>query len=148
MLISLARVCFFQNRKKILNPEIEPVVLHTINPINSTKWVTSFSWIFHFLLIDFSKKIFEIFFRKCLMPWGYVELCTRSNKKKTYFWRRYGFLCRMLGLKWDSCMWKYLKYKIYENHEKYIFIFGFIFLCLYLCLFLGFVLYNTLKLKT
>ena len=78
--------------------EIEPVVLHTINPMNSTKWVTSFSWIFHFSLIDFSKKIFEIFFRKCLMPWGYVELCTRSNKKKTYFWGNYGFLRRMLVL--------------------------------------------------
>ena len=77
--------------------EIEPVVLHTINPMNSTKWVTSFSWIFHFSLIDFSKKIFEIFFRKCLMPWGYVELCTRSNKKKTYIWGIYGFLRRMLG---------------------------------------------------
>ena len=83
--------------------EIEPVVLHTINPMNSTKWVTSFSWIFHFSLIDFSKKIFEIFFRKCLMPWGYVELCTRLNKKKTYFWGRYGFLRRMLRLEWDYC---------------------------------------------
>ena len=59
--------------------EIEPVVLHTINPMNSTKWVTSFSWIFHFSLIDFSKKIFEIFFNKCLMPWGYVDLCTGSK---------------------------------------------------------------------
>ena len=78
--------------------EIKPVVLHTINPMNSTKWVTSFSWIFHFSLIDFSKKIFEIFFHKRLMPWGYVELCARSNKKKTYFWGRYGFLRRMLGL--------------------------------------------------
>ena len=71
--------------------------------MNSTKWVTSFSWIFHFLLIDFSKKIFEIFFRKCLMPWGYVELCTGSYKKKTYFWGRYGFLRRMLGLELDYC---------------------------------------------
>ena len=78
--------------------EIEPVVLHTINPMNSTKWVTSFSWIFHFSLIDFSKKIFEIFFCKCPMPWGYVELCTRSKKEKTYFGGNYGFLRRMLGL--------------------------------------------------
>ena len=66
--------------------EIEPVVLHTINPMNSTKWVTSFSWIFHFLLIDFSKKIFEIFFHECLMPWVYVELCTRYKVKKNLFW--------------------------------------------------------------
>merc|ERR1712208_218278 len=42
--------------------EIEPVVLHTINPMNSTKCVTTFSWIFDFSLIDFSGKIFEIFF--------------------------------------------------------------------------------------
>ena len=95
--------------------EIEPVVLHTINPMNSTKWVTSFSWIFHFLLIDFSKKIFEFFFRKCLMPWGYVELCTMSNKKKTYFGGRYGFLCRMLGLEWDywDC------FLVIQWHDKY-----------------------------
>ena len=78
--------------------EIEPVVLHTINPMNSSKCVTTFSWIFHFSLIDFSKKIFEIFLRKCPMPWGYVELCTRSKKKKTYFGGNYGFLRRMLGL--------------------------------------------------
>ena len=64
--------------------EIEPVVLHTINPMNSTKWVTSFSWIFHFSLIDFSKKIFEIFFHKCQMPWGYVELGPRSKKEKNF----------------------------------------------------------------
>ena len=83
--------------------EIEPVVLHTINPMNSTKWVTSFSWIFHFLLIDFSKKIIEHFFHKCLMPWGYVKLFTRSKKKKTYFGGSHGFLCRMLGLERDYC---------------------------------------------
>ena len=42
--------------------EIEPVVLHTINSMNSTKWVTTFSWIFHFSLIDFSWEIFKIFY--------------------------------------------------------------------------------------
>ena len=61
--------------------EIEPVVLHTINPMNSTKWVTSFSWIFDFSLIDFSKKIIEIFFHKCLLLWEYVELFTRLELK-------------------------------------------------------------------
>ena len=30
--------------------EVELVVLHTINPMNSTKWVTAFSWLFHFSL--------------------------------------------------------------------------------------------------
>ena len=64
--------------------EIEPVVLHTINPMNSTKWVTSFSWIFDFSLIDFSKKIFEFFFHKCLLLWEYVELFTRSKKEKLF----------------------------------------------------------------
>ena len=39
LLISSARVRFFQNRKKILDPEIEPVVLHTINPMNSKKFI-------------------------------------------------------------------------------------------------------------
>ena len=31
--------------------------------INSTKWVTIFSWIFHFSLIDFSKKIIEFMWK-------------------------------------------------------------------------------------
>ena len=56
--------------------EIELVVLHTINPVKSTKWATTFSWIFHFSLIDFSKKIFDIFFLtnvRCLWgTWNYV----------------------------------------------------------------------------
>ena len=78
--------------------EIEPVVLHTINPMNSTKCVTTFSWIFDFSLIDFSGKIFEIFFLKWGMPYGYMELYTRSKQEKKYFWLRYGFLPRMLGL--------------------------------------------------
>ena len=58
--ISLAKKHRFPNRKKLVNREIETVVLMYINPINSKKSVTSFSWIFHFWLIDFSKKIFEI----------------------------------------------------------------------------------------
>ena len=62
--------------------EIEPVVLHTINPQNSTKWVTTFSWIFHFLLIDFSKKIFDFFSQ---MPGNYLQ-CARSKNKKNFFW--------------------------------------------------------------
>ena len=56
--------------------EIEPVVLHTINPMNSTKWVTSFSWIFDFSLIDFSKKIFEFFFTNACCfgnMWNYLQ---------------------------------------------------------------------------
>ena len=43
----------FQNRKKLVIPEVQLVVLHTIIPMNSTKWVTTFSWIFHFSFIDF-----------------------------------------------------------------------------------------------
>ena len=56
--------------------EIEPVVLHTLNPMNSTKWETSFSQIFPFSVIDFSKKIFENFFTnaRCLWDmWNYVQ---------------------------------------------------------------------------
>ena len=78
--------------------EIEPVVLHTINPMNSTKCVTTFSWIFHFSFIDFSMEIYQTFFLKWGMPCGYMELYTRSKQKKNYFWLRYGFLPRMLGL--------------------------------------------------
>ena len=59
--------------------EIEPVVLHTINPLNSTKCVTTFSRIFHFSFIDFSRKIYETFFLKWGMPFGYRKLYTRSK---------------------------------------------------------------------
>ena len=72
--------------------EIEPVVLHTINPMNSTKWVTTFSWIFHFSLIDFSWKIFENLFHKWGTPWGYMKPTTRSEKSKTYYLGKYGLL--------------------------------------------------------
>ena len=64
--ISLARKHRFPNRKKLVNREIETVVLMYINPINSKKCGTTFSKIFRFCFIDFSKKIFEIFFD----PWG------------------------------------------------------------------------------
>ena len=68
-----------------------------------------------FLLIDFSKKMFEIVFPKCQMPWGYVELSTRYKKKKTYFGEKHSFLRRMLGLKWDYFrqLTKY-EYRIYS----------------------------------
>ena len=40
--ISPAIVHCFQNRKKLVNPEVEPVVLTTINLMKSKKCVTSF----------------------------------------------------------------------------------------------------------
>ena len=60
--ISLAKKHRFPNRKKLVNREIETVVLNTINPLNSKKLVTTFSWIFHFSLVDFSEKIYKFFF--------------------------------------------------------------------------------------
>ena len=56
-LISLAmKHFFFQNCSHHVFGIFEPVVLMYINHINSKKCVTSFSWIFHFWFIDFSKK--------------------------------------------------------------------------------------------
>ena len=74
--ISLAKKHRFPNRKKLVNREIETVVLMYINPINSKKSVTSFSWIFHFWFIDFSEKIFDMFFTPTECPggmWNYVK---------------------------------------------------------------------------
>ena len=62
--LSLNTVQFFDTFFSNNDREIEPVVLHTINPMNSSKWVTTFSWIFNFLLIAFSKKIFKKLFYK------------------------------------------------------------------------------------
>ena len=73
--ISLVRKHRFPNRKKLVNREIETVSLMYINPINSKKYVTSFSWIFRFYLIDFSKKSLKFFFTPYGMPWGYMDLC-------------------------------------------------------------------------
>ena len=82
--ISLAKKHRFPNRKKLVNREIKTVVLMYINPINSKKYVTSFSWIFHFWLIDFSNKIFE-FFLPLLNALGYVDLCKMLEVKKIIF---------------------------------------------------------------
>ena len=54
--ISGYAVSFSKNRKKLVNREIETVVLMYINPINSRKSVTSFSCIFHSLVHRFFKK--------------------------------------------------------------------------------------------
>ena len=68
----------FSNRSKLNNHEIETVVLNTINPMNSKKWVTTFSWIFHFSLADFSKKIYETFFTNAL----FLRVCGTFYKVK------------------------------------------------------------------
>ena len=83
--IFLAIVHYFAIFFSKNNHEIERVILHTINPVKSTKWLTTFSWIFHFSLKDFSKKIFANVFHKCQMPLEYAELCARSKRKKTYW---------------------------------------------------------------
>ena len=84
--------CYDATFSKLVNREIETVVLNTINPMNSKKWLTTFKWIFHFSLIDFSKKIFENLFHKWGTPLGYMKLTARSKKSKTYCWGRYGLL--------------------------------------------------------
>ena len=65
--------------------EIEPVILHTINPMNSTKCVTTFSWISHFLLIDFSIKIYETFFSQMGNPlWVYGTIYKGKTGEKIF----------------------------------------------------------------
>ena len=71
--ISLARKHRFPNHEKLVNREIQTVVLNTINPINSKKLVITFSWIFYFSLVDFLEKIVENLFHKWALPLGYVK---------------------------------------------------------------------------
>ena len=87
--ISLAKKHRFPNREKLVNREIETVVLNTINPLNSKKLVTTFSWIFHFSLVDFSEKIYEIFFHQWAMLLGYMKEYMGSKKPKASFWESY-----------------------------------------------------------
>ena len=65
--------------------EIEPVVLHTIDHMNSTKCVTTFSWIFDFSLIDFSGKIFEFFFSNGECPVGIWNYIQGQDRRKNIF---------------------------------------------------------------
>ena len=83
--ISLATKHHFPNHKKLVNREIETVVLNTINPMNSKKLVATFSWIFHFSLVDFWEKIHKFFLHKWAMPLGYVKECMGSKKPKASF---------------------------------------------------------------
>ena len=85
--ISLARKHRFPNREKLVNREIETVVLNTINPMNSKKLVTTSSWIFHF-----SEKIYENLFHKWAMPLGYMKECMGSKKPKASFKESYRVL--------------------------------------------------------
>ena len=100
--ISRADVYCFQNRKKLVNCEVEPVVLHTINPMNSTKRVTTFSWIFHFSLIDFSRKIFETFFLKWGMPCGYMELYMVKFHEDAYWLNNLSLFAFNIWGPWDQ----------------------------------------------
>ena len=84
--------------EKLVNREIETVVLMYINPINSRKYVTSFSWIFHFWLIDFSKKSWTFFFQPYELLLGYMDLCKMLEVKKINFWSRSRLLPRLLRL--------------------------------------------------
>ena len=86
--ISLDTMHYFGNFFSKSDREIESIILHTINHRNSTKWVKTFLWIFHFLLLDFSKKIIEHFFHKCLMPnaLGICEIIYKVQKEENIFW--------------------------------------------------------------
>ena len=102
LLISLAMKHFFQNRLHHEFSFFEPVVLMYINPINSKKCGTTFSQIFRFWFIDFSKKIFEIFFYPWGLPWGYVDQCKMLQVKKNNFWSRSCFLQTWNLFTWDT----------------------------------------------
>ena len=54
----------------------------------------------HFLLIDYSKKIFEILIHPYGMPWGYVDLCKTLEVKN-----KLGLSCaklRIVELKFED----------------------------------------------
>ena len=63
----------------------KPVVLHTINHVKSTKWVMTFSWIFHFSLKDFSKKIFDFFSSQMPDAFGVSGTMCKVKKEENLF---------------------------------------------------------------
>ena len=66
-----------------------------INPMKSTKWVTSFSWIFPFSLMDLKSLNFFLQMPNAL---GICETMYKVKKEENLVWGNYGFLRRMLGL--------------------------------------------------
>ena len=116
LLISLAIKHFFQNRSHHEFSFFEPVVLMYINPINSKKCGTTFSQIFRFWFIDFSKKIFEIFFDPWGLLQGYVDLCKMLQVKINNFWSRSRFLQTWNLFTWDTVSTK--NEKSMENSSR------------------------------
>ena len=79
--ISLAIVHYFGIFFSKNDREIELEVLHTISPVKSTKWVTTFSCIFHFSLKDF-----EFFFSQMPDAFGVCGTMCKVKKDKNLFW--------------------------------------------------------------
>ena len=113
--ISWVRLHIFENRSNHIFSFFEPVVLMYINPINSKKCGTTFSQIFRFWFIDFSKKIFEIFFDPWGLLQGYVDLCKMLQVKINNFWSRSRFLQTWNLFTWDTVL---LAKKIRKNISK------------------------------
>ena len=113
---------FFQNRSHHEFSFFEPVVLMYINPINSKKCGTTFSQIFRFWFIDFSKKIFEIFFDPWGLLQGYVDLCKMLQVKINNFWSRSRFLQTWNLFTWDTVsVYRYPQLSIYRYPQLSIF---------------------------
>jgi len=72
---------FFQNCVSKNNHKIKLVVIHAMD---LTKCLTTFSGIFSYLLIDFSKNIHDFFRHKCQMSLGYAELCARYKNESLF----------------------------------------------------------------
>ena len=83
--ISLAILHFYPNFFSKNGEGLEPIVLHTLNPMNCKKCVTSFSWMFHFSLIDFSKKIYD-FFPQMPDALGLCGTMRKVKKEEISFW--------------------------------------------------------------
>ena len=74
--ISLGTMHFFAILFIKNDCKIKPVILHIINPMNSTKWVTNISWIFHFCSQFFERKSLKFLFTNARYlggMWNYVQ---------------------------------------------------------------------------
>ena len=85
--ITLATKHHFQNRKKLVNREIETVVLNTINPMNSKKLVTTFLMDFSFFTRRFFRKNLRNFFSPMGNAPRVYERIYGVQKAKSFFLR-------------------------------------------------------------
>ena len=93
----------FKNCQKLVNREIETVVLNTINPMNSKKLVTTFLMDFSFFARRFFRKNLRNFFSPMGNAPRVYERIYGVQKAKSFFLRELSPASELATLHWSYC---------------------------------------------